>query len=88
MQCHHWLPDEAMSEERAQKPHTYMCHYHHLASAPNWLTQLVLMEQAIRGTSIQIWVATIIGISDFVTNSYGESWDSSCEKSGVTVQNQ
>ena len=26
--------------------------------------------------------------SDFVTNSYGESWNSSCEKSGVAVQNQ
>ena len=26
--------------------------------------------------------------SDFVTNSYGESWDSSCEKSGVLVPNQ
>ena len=26
--------------------------------------------------------------SDFVTNSYGESWDSSCEKSQVRVQNQ
>ena len=25
--------------------------------------------------------------SDFVTNSYGESWDSSCEKSWVPVQN-
>ena len=37
---------------------------------------------------IQIWVATIIDISDFVTNTYGESWDSSCETSGVPVQNQ
>ena len=26
--------------------------------------------------------------SDFVTNSYGESWDSSCEKSLVPVQTQ
>ena len=26
--------------------------------------------------------------SDFVTNSYGESWDSSCEKSWVPVQKQ
>ena len=26
--------------------------------------------------------------SDFVTNSYGESWDLSCEKSWVPVQNQ
>ena len=26
--------------------------------------------------------------SDFVTNSYGKSWDSSCEKSWVPVQNQ
>ena len=26
--------------------------------------------------------------SDFVTNSYGASWDSSCEKSWVPVQNQ
>ena len=26
--------------------------------------------------------------SDFVINSYGESWDSSCEKSWVPVQNQ
>ena len=26
--------------------------------------------------------------SDFVTNSYGESWDSSCKKLGVPVQNQ
>ena len=25
--------------------------------------------------------------SDFVTNSYGESWDSSCERSWVPVQN-
>ena len=25
--------------------------------------------------------------SDFVRNSYGESWDSSCEKSWVPVQN-
>ena len=25
--------------------------------------------------------------SDFVTNSYGKSWDSSCEKSWVQVQN-
>ena len=25
--------------------------------------------------------------SDFVTNSYGECWDSSCERSGVPVQN-
>ena len=25
--------------------------------------------------------------SDFVTNSYAESWDSSCEKSRVSVQN-
>ena len=24
--------------------------------------------------------------SDFVTNSYGESWDSFCEKSGVPVK--
>ena len=27
-------------------------------------------------------------ISDFVTNSYGESWDSSCEKSWVPGHNQ
>ena len=27
-------------------------------------------------------------ISDFVRNSHGESWDSSCEKSWVSVQNQ
>ena len=26
-------------------------------------------------------------ISDFVRNSYGESWDSSCEKTRVPVQN-
>ena len=26
--------------------------------------------------------------SDFLTNSYGESWDSSCEKSWVPVHNQ
>ena len=26
-------------------------------------------------------------ISDFVRNSYGESWDSSCEKTWVPVQN-
>ena len=26
--------------------------------------------------------------SDFDTNSYGESWDSSCKKLGVPVQNQ
>ena len=26
--------------------------------------------------------------SDFVTNSYGESWDLSCEKSWVPFQNQ
>ena len=26
--------------------------------------------------------------NDFVTNSYGESWDSSCEKYWVPVQNQ
>ena len=26
--------------------------------------------------------------SDYVTNSYGESWDSSCEKSWVPVHNQ
>ena len=25
--------------------------------------------------------------SDFATSSYGESWDSSCEKSWVSVQN-
>ena len=25
--------------------------------------------------------------SDFATSSYGESWDSSCEKSWVAVQN-
>ena len=25
--------------------------------------------------------------SDFVTNSYGESWDLSCEKSRVLVKN-
>ena len=29
-----------------------------------------------------IWTCT-----DFVTNSYGESWDSSCEKSWVPLQN-
>ena len=27
------------------------------------------------------------GSSDFVTNSFGESWDSSCEKSWVPVRN-
>ena len=26
--------------------------------------------------------------SDFVTNSYGESWDAFCEKSWVPVMNQ
>ena len=34
-----------------------------------------------------IYVSTIYS-SDFVTNSYGESWDSSCEKSRVPVQKQ
>ena len=28
------------------------------------------------------------GSSDFVTNSYGESWDSFCEKSWVQIHNQ
>ena len=27
-------------------------------------------------------------VSDFVSNSYGESWDSSCEKLWVPVRNQ
>ena len=39
-----------------------------------------------------IWTCEIQGTymehKDFVTNSYGESWDSSCEKSWVLVQNQ
>ena len=26
-----------------------------------------------------------LNLSDFVTNSYGESWDPLCEKSGVSV---
>ena len=30
----------------------------------------------------------LIFISDFVTNNYGESWDSCCEQSWVSVQNQ
>ena len=30
----------------------------------------------------------MVDFCDFVTNSYGESWDSSCEKSWVPVHNQ
>ena len=36
------------------------------------------------------WVSVngLIYNGDFVTNSYGESWDSSCERSLVPIQNQ
>ena len=33
------------------------------------------------------WKTQLHKVSDFVRNSYGETWDSSCEKSRVVVQN-
>ena len=39
------------------------------------------MVGLLRQTFVKIEIFTGLIKSDFVTNSYGESWDSSCEKS-------
>ena len=68
----------------------------HNTVASGIFIKVCMMRKPVKtGKRLKLWpnilskgIGFNVLLSDFVTNSYGESWDSACEKSWVPVQNQ